>query len=226
MGAGCSARDVRQQPHIRYATLDSLDRGAIEHRVGSNSGHQQVASGREYSSTTGRPPGALLHAVKQRLRVRVHGGCAKKGCALDSGFGGHTRLVLVLWGIREHADLEQEPTMHSSKSLLTPQCDFPQQEEARHDSKHDQHPRGLRQEAVPARCVESHCGESGALEGLSRSEGNPRRVKCRRGQPPLCLWVRVPVLGPGAVLAQRAGATVGRLSGGRSSGGVRVTHGV
>ena len=83
MGAGCSARDVRQQRHIRYATLDSLDRGAIEHRVGSNSGHQQVTSGREYSSTTGRPPGPLLHAVKLRLRVRVHGGCAKTGCALD-----------------------------------------------------------------------------------------------------------------------------------------------
>jgi hypothetical protein len=58
MGAGCSARDVRLQPHIRNATLDSLDRGAIEHRVGSNSGHNQGASGREYSSTTGRPPGA------------------------------------------------------------------------------------------------------------------------------------------------------------------------
>jgi hypothetical protein len=117
--------------------------------------------------------------------------------------------VLVLGGIREHADLEQEPTMHSSKSLLTPQCDFPQQEEARHDSKHDQHPRGLRQEAVPARCVESHCGESGVLEGLSRSEGNPLRVKCRRGQPTLCLWSLVQVLGPGAVLAQRAGCHCG-----------------
>ena len=209
MGAGCSARDVRLQPHIRNATLDSLDRGAIEHRVGSNSGHQQVAFGREYSSTTGRPPGAPLHAVKPRLRVRVHGGRAKKGCELDSGFGGHKRKVLVLGGIREHADLGQEPTMHSSKSLLTPQCDFLQQEEARHDSKHDQHPRGLRQEVVPARCVESHCGKSGVLEGLSRSEGNPRRVKCRRGQPPLCLWARVPVLGPGAVLAQRAGCHCG-----------------
>jgi hypothetical protein len=118
-------------------------------------------------------------------------------------------MVLVLGGIREHSDLEQEPTMHSSKSFLTLQCDFLQQEEARHDSKHDQHPRGLRQEAVPARCVESHCGESGALEGLSRSEGNPRRVKCHRGQPPLCLWAPVPVLGPGAVLAQRAGCHCG-----------------
>jgi hypothetical protein len=205
MGAGCSARDVRQQPHIRNATLDSLDRGVIEHRVGSNSGHQQVASAREYSSTTGRPPGALLHAVALRLRVRVHGGCAQKGCALDSGFGGHTKMVLVLEGVREHADLEQEQTMHSSKSFLTLQCDFLQQEEVRHDAKHDQHPHGLRQEAVPARCVESHCGESGALEGLSWGDSNPRRVKCRRGQPSLCLWARVPVLGPGAVPAQRAG---------------------
>jgi hypothetical protein len=118
-------------------------------------------------------------------------------------------MVLVLGGVREHVDLEQEPTMHSSKSFLTPQCDFLQQEEVRHDAKHDQHPRGLRQEAVPARCVESHCGESGALEGLSRGDSNPLRVKCRRGQPPLCLWARVQVLGPGAVLAQRAGCHCG-----------------
>ena len=118
-------------------------------------------------------------------------------------------MVLVLGEVREHANLEQEPPMYSSKSLLTPQCDFLQQEEVRHDAKYDQHPHGLRQEAVPARCVESHCGESGALEGLSRGDSNPRRVKCRRGQPSLCLCARVPVLGPGAVLAQRAGYSCG-----------------
>ena len=146
-----------------------------------------------------------MHAVALHPRVRVHGGCVQKGCALDSGFGGHTKLVLVLEGVRAHADLEQAPKMHSSKSFLTPQCDFLQQEAVRHDAKHDQHPQGTRQEVVPARCVESHCGESGALEGLSRGDSDPRRVKYRRGQPSLCLWVRVQVLGSGAVPAQRAG---------------------
>ena len=99
-GAGCRVRDVRQQPHIRCATLDSLDRDVIAHRVCSNSGYQQAAFGREYASTSGRPPGTLLNAVESCLRVRVHGAmCGERmrarqrlQCAQEhsAGVGGST----------------------------------------------------------------------------------------------------------------------------------------
>ena len=74
-GAGCSVRDVREQPHIRCAPLDDRDRGANARRAHSSSGHQQAAFGREYAGMTGRPPGALLSA--RTLAVCAHAQCVR-----------------------------------------------------------------------------------------------------------------------------------------------------
>jgi hypothetical protein len=89
-GASCSVEDVRQQTHIRPATLDSMCWSAASLWVCKGSGHKRAAFGREYASTTGRPPGIQLEttvnqkaspahirvvkggAVKPRLRVQEH----------------------------------------------------------------------------------------------------------------------------------------------------------
>ena len=97
MGAGWNARDVRQRPHIRNATLDSLDRGGTERRVGSNLGRQQVASAREYSSKTGRPPGAMLPVQTCRQPSCFHAKAAQAPFVLDSAPGGMLYGAGLLW---------------------------------------------------------------------------------------------------------------------------------
>jgi hypothetical protein len=54
----------------------------------------------------------------------------------------------------------------------------------------------------PCKCVKCQCGESGVLGVPRQSEGDLWRVKCHRGKPLLCPWVRGPVLEPGAAFAQ------------------------
>ena len=211
-GAGCSVEDVRQQTHTRPATLDSVCWSAA--RVCKGSGHKHAAFGREYASTTSRPPGAPLNVtvnvwapltctcVLKDDAVQPHGGCAMDGRVHRRGSTVRTSMVPVPERIRKYAELGQESTLHSPKFLLTPRCDILKQVKKRHDSKHNKQSRGPRQGVVPARCVKCQCGKSGVLGVPKQSEGDLRRVKCHRGKPLLCLWVSGTVLGPGAVLPQ------------------------
>ena len=217
-GAGYSVEDVRQQTHIRPATLDSVCWSAA--RVCKGSGHKRAAFGREYASTTSRPPGAPLNvtvnvwapltctcvlkadAVQPHLRVREHGGCAMDGRVHRRGSTVRTSMVPVPERIRKYAELGQESTLHSPKFLLTPRCDILKQVKKRHDSKHNKQSRGPRQGVVPARCVKCQCGKSGVLGVPRQSEGDLRRVKCHRKKPLLCPWATGPVLEPGAAFAQ------------------------
>ena len=217
-GAGYSVEDVRQQTHIRPATLDSVCWSAA--RVCKGSGHKRAAFGREYASTTSRPPGAPLNvtvnvwapltctcvlkadAVQPHLRVREHGGRAMDGRVHRRGSTVRTSMVPVPERIRKYAELGQESTLHSPKFLLTPRCDILKQVKKRHDSKHNKQSRGPRQGVVPARCVKCQCGKSGVLGVPRQSEGDLRRVKCHRKKPLLCPWATGPVLEPGAAFAQ------------------------
>ena len=211
-GAGYSVEDVRQQTHTRPATLDSVCWSAA--RVCKGSGHKHAAFGREYASTTSRPPGAPLNVtvnvwapltctcVLKDDAVQPHGGCAMDGRVHRRGSTVRTSMVPVPERIRKYAELGQESTLHSPKFLLTPRCDILKQVKKRHDSKHNKQSRGPRQGVVPARCVKCQCGKSGVLGVPRQSEGDLRCVKCHREKPLLCPWATGPVLGSGAVLAQ------------------------
>ena len=211
-GAGYSVEDVRQQTHIRPATLDSVCWSAA--RVCKGSGHKRAAFGREYASTTSRPPGAPLNVtvnvwapltctcVLKDDAVQPHGGCAMDGRVHRRGSTVRTSMVPVPERIRKYAELGQESTLHSPKFLLTPRCDILKQVKKRHDSKHNKQSRGPRQGVVPARCVKCQCGKSGVLGVPRQSEGDLRCVKCHREKPLLCPWATGPVLEPGTAFAQ------------------------
>jgi hypothetical protein len=211
-GAGYSVEDVRQQTHTRPATLDSVCWSAA--RVCKGSGHKHAAFGREYASTTSRPPGAPLNVtvnvwapltctcVLKDDAVQPHGGCAMDGRVHRRGSTVRTSMVPVPERIRKYAELGQESTLHSPKFLLTPRCDILKQVKKRHDSKHNKQSRGPRQGVVPARCVKCQCGKSGVLGVPRQSEGDLRCVKCHREKPLLCPWATGPVLEPGTAFAQ------------------------
>jgi len=211
-GAGCSVEDVRQQTHTRPATLDSVCWSAA--RVCKGSGHKHAAFGREYASTTSRPPGAPLNVtvnvwapltctcVLKDDAVQPHGGCAMDGRVHRRGSTVRTSMVPVPERIRKYAELGQESTLHSPKFLLTPRCDILKQVKKRHDSKHNKQSRGPRQGVVPARCVKCQCGKSGVLGVPRQSEGDLRCVKCHREKPLLCPWATGPVLEPSTAFAQ------------------------
>jgi hypothetical protein len=188
-GAGYSVEDVRQQTHIRPATLDSVCWSAA--RACKGSGHKRAAFGREYASTTSRPPGAPLnvtvnvkkrHDSKHNKQSRgprqgvVPARCVKCQCG-KSGVLGVPR--------QSEGDLRRVKC-HREKPRLCPWATGPVLEPG----------------TAFAQCVKCHRGETSWWGVPKQSEGDLRRVKCHRGKPLLCLWVSGTVLGPGAVLPQ------------------------